>query len=126
MTQSAIERFLFLKAKGLRFFWIGRDRGVLIGLLFSAIPLPPAFLLGWLVDLIHLHLLRTRRLSAREKPLVLISTVLALLNTVLRAWIAHQIWATTSTFSPLTLWSLLAHAQAWISWIFQPHAKVSL
>jgi hypothetical protein len=72
-----------------------RDRGVLLGLFLSVVPVPPVALMGIAVDTMNLRLLARGRLAARERRLVRNSLILGLvsfaLGVVLFAGFAHLV-----------------------------------
>lgn len=72
-----------------------RDRGVLLGLLLSLVPVPPVALMGIAIDAVNLRLLARGRLAASERRLVRISLILGLasfvLGVVLFAGFAHLV-----------------------------------
>jgi len=55
-----------------------RDRGVLLGLLLSVVPIPPVALMGIVIDALNLRLLTRGRLAASERRLVRFSLILGL------------------------------------------------
>ncbi len=73
------------------------DRFVIIGLLLSLFPLPPACFAGWLLSLMHRRFLRTGRLPASEAEWVHWSTWPSSINPILAigimVWFSHNVSA---------------------------------
>src|SRR5579859_7641187 len=93
MYGSAIEQEARERVARLRIELRTRDRGVLLGLLLSVVPVPPVALMGIAVDTINLRLVARGRLDVRERRLVCISLTLGVvslaLSIVLFAGFAH-------------------------------------
>jgi hypothetical protein len=83
MSHSALELELIGLSKKFSTWRKKQDRGVLVGVLLSCVPLPPVSLLGLVVGLANFFLIKTGRLIVNEKNLVLIGIATSLTNTVL-------------------------------------------
>ena len=70
MDESAIERDLRSRLDRLALSLRGHDRGVVLGALLCACPLPPTAVAGLVVSVINLGLIRSGKLSSRELPFV--------------------------------------------------------
>ena len=83
MYRSAIEDELKLWALSLSGWVRDRDRGVLLGLLFCAVPIPPITLVGIAIGLWNLRLIARGRLAVRERRLVWTALTIGLLCLIL-------------------------------------------
>jgi hypothetical protein len=94
MPSSALEDFVRdLKVKFL--FWVkNQDRFVLIGLIFSVIPIPPSFLIGLFIGSINLFLFLTGKLERRYFNLILLTIFISIFNLLLTGYIYFSIYKT--------------------------------
>lgn len=83
MSESAFERSLYEGVSSLRAFVQRHDRFVLMGFVFSLLPLPPACFLGFVIGLINTWLLCIARLPLQERKLVLLGLFLSVVNSLL-------------------------------------------
>lgn len=83
MTESAFERSLSEGIASLRAFVLRHDRFVLVGFVFSLLPLPPACFLGFVIGLVNTWLLCVGRLPLKERRLVLFGFFLSVVNSLL-------------------------------------------
>lgn len=90
MSESAFERSLAEVIFALRESIRRHDRFVVMGLVFSLLPLPPACFVGLLLSVINAWLLGSGRLGRQEMKLVRLSLVFSIVNSVLAA--ALIIW----------------------------------
>ena len=70
--QSALEREISRQISGLRIGLIHHDRAVVLGLVLSLLPVPPATAAGLLLTLFNLALLSAGKLARSELPLLAI------------------------------------------------------
>lgn len=78
----------------------GHDRGVLLGLVFSLVPIPPVALAGLVIGLLNHRLLTRGRLPESERQLVLFSLGAALVSFVVGAALFAAIgWLVLSVLS---------------------------
>jgi hypothetical protein len=127
MAGSALEQ-AFMNALTSLGQWVrGHDRFVVIGLLFSLLPLPPACFAGLLIALLNAWLLHTGALPDREAKPVRWSILLGALNSAVvvfaMVWIsthAHDMERLVNLpFVPEALNSLLNHLADYFRWLFQ-------
>lgn len=83
MSESAFERSLAKVLFSLRAFTLRHDRFVVIGLLFSFFPLPPACFIGLLLSVINTWFLGTGQLGRQERGVVWLSLILSTVNSLL-------------------------------------------
>lgn len=85
MSESAFERSLAEGIFALRGSIRRHDRFVVMGLVFSLVPLPPACFVGLLLSVVNAWLLWSGRLGRQEMRLVLLSLVLSVVSSALAA-----------------------------------------
>lgn len=83
MPESAFERSLLEAIFALRVRIQRHDRFVVIGLLFSLLPFPPACFVGLFISSVNMWLLRVGRLGRQEESLVRIGLVFSVVNSLL-------------------------------------------
>lgn len=81
--ESTIAQTLRTGRTFLRAFLLSHDRGVVLGVLLSLLPIPPLPVFGLVVCLANLALLRRGHLSPRERRTVRLGVMLSAVNTVL-------------------------------------------
>ena len=126
MPESAFERAVSHAASGAGGWLRRHDRFVVIGLLFSLLPLPPACFAGVAIGLVNLLLLRRGRLSGTEGPLVRLALTLGVLNTavvvLILVWFAHHLRGMAPTvglpYLPHVFNELLNALSHYFDWIY--------
>lgn len=111
MTTSAIERELqngFIRLRG---FFKSHDRGVVLGLIFSCIPLPPLALIGFFISLLNLWIWKNHKLNYDEIKIIRPALMIAALNILLGTLILYFVLATFFGTDWLHL------IKQWHSWI---------
>lgn len=94
MPSSAFEDFFHDMRVKFRFWIKKQDRFVLIGLVFSVIPIPPSFLIGFLISLVNFFLVFAGRLDRKYLNLVFLTIFIAILNLLLTGYIYFTIYKT--------------------------------
>jgi len=122
MTQSAIERELlgFVQSIGA---WVRRhDRGVVIGITLSVIPVPIVSFAGLLVGLFNLTLLKSGKLDKSETQGIATGIVLSLICTAGSAFVFCYVYGRISSMGWSTssglMTSMYEHLLALISQIY--------
>lgn len=116
MTQSALESFVLGKMQSLRHGITRHDRGVLLGLMLSLVPIFPAPLFGLAIALFNRRFVRQGSISNDETTMIHVSIYIAIINSALAAallwWVVHLLAGVNpkSIFShlqffPLALWA---------------------
>lgn len=86
MVDSALERAAASAAGALGRWVRSHDRFVVIGLLFSLLPLPPACFAGLLISLANAWLLRSGSLPLGEARSIRLALLLGTVNSALAVW----------------------------------------
>lgn len=111
MTSSALEREFQHGMIRLRGFFKSHDRGVLLGLIFGCIPLPPLTLIGFFISLFNLWLWKNNKLNYDEIKIIRPALMIATLNILLSILLLHFVLAAVFGMDWL---HLLERWQAWI------------
>ncbi len=82
MYRNALEDDFRIRLAKLRTIVHFHDRGVLLGVVFSVVPIPPVALVGLIIGLFNLRLLARRMLPESERQLVRFSLMAALISFV--------------------------------------------
>lgn len=90
MNESAIEKELRGWLVSFRFELSGHDRGVLLGLVLSCVPMQPMCGLGLLISLWNLKLWRNRKLELHEGKLIHVAVICALITNVVSTWVIYK------------------------------------
>jgi len=112
MTSSALEREFQHGLIRLRDFFKSHDRGVLLGLIFGCIPLPPLALIGFFISLLNLWLWKNHKLNYDEIRIIRPALMIATLNILLGILVSH--FVLTAVFGMDWL-HLLKQWQSWIT-----------
>lgn len=133
MAESALEKALSSGLSGAGDWIRNHDRFVVIGLLFSLLPLPPACFVGLLIGLANAVLLKTGALDAREAGIVKAACWLALVNSVLAGlamwWVSNHVHSVADLaglpFVPDFIARFVQHLLDYMQWLFGvPHKGV--
>lgn len=95
---SEIEKYLKNAAWRLRNATFGRDRAVVLALILSFVPIPPACFLGVLLSFANLFLLKIGRLCQSDSKLIWISIVVGLLNSIIGAYLLMRLGSDFLTY----------------------------
>jgi ethanolamine transporter EutH len=127
MAGSALEQAAINALASLGNWVREHDRFVVIGLLFSMFPLPPACFAGLLIAILNTWLLNTGALPQREAKAVRWSLLLGMLNSALVAY--GMVWISTHAngmdklvnlpFMPDIVNALLNHLADYFRWLLQ-------
>ena len=127
MAGSALEQAAINALASLGNWVREHDRFVVIGLLFSLLPLPPACFVGLLIALLNAWLLRTGALSGREAKAVRWSLLLGTVNSTIVVF--GMVWISTRAndmdklinlpFMPEIVNGLLNQFADYFRWLFR-------
>lgn len=83
MTKSVLEQELTRKLYAMRGDMSKHDRAVLLGFIFSLIPLFPVALLGLVVSLFNYSLYKSGKLELSEKKMIVAGMIIGMINSAL-------------------------------------------
>lgn len=112
MYRNALKDDFRVGLANLNTIMYGHDRGVLLGFIFSVVPIPPVALVGIVLGLLNLRLLARGTLPESERYLVRLSLVAALISFVAGA-------ALFAAIGWLVVHALSAKLPAALDWLQQ-------
>ena len=98
MQQSAIEKEFLNAIKCLRSWIRGHDRGVIIGLMMSIIPIPPITVAGLILGFANLVLLKAGKLDPCERKVIRNGIVIGVLICALGIFLSFYLYDFTAAF----------------------------
>jgi hypothetical protein len=115
MEPSALEKELISFLYNFRSWLRSHDRGVLIGVVISCIPIPPITLVGLLVGCANHYFQKNGKLGVYENRIIKIGLVIGIVNLVIGLGIVFLLFKSASSIE----WtSLLSLAKEQISYFF--------
>ena len=116
VLESTVRQSLYAARRTL----LSHDRGVLLGILLSLVPIPPLPVFGLIINLANWTFLRSGRLPQSERGAVRLGLLLAIVNsvivtvlvTILVRWAGSVQWTNVLASLPHALTSLLPWANS--------------
>ena len=94
MPSSAFEDYVREMRTKLILWVKDQDRFVLIGLVFSIIPIPPSFLIGLFIGFVNIFLVFAGKLERKYLNLILFAVFLSIFNLLLTGYVYFAIYKT--------------------------------
>jgi hypothetical protein len=125
MNGSAIENELRYRAAAFGRALREHDRGVVIGLILSIVPIPPVAVTAIVINAINSHLLARGRLALRERRLIHVSLILSVANLLLSGFLFAGL-ALLAVHSIAAIVAIIWHAVSSVPGIWLDHGPRTL